>query len=133
MENRPVVVFDGVCNLCNAAVQFVIKHDKKKLFQFASFQGEYGRQVLASLPKSYASLKTFILIENEKVFTKSTAALKVAGKLSTPVNWLYGFIIVPAFIRNAVYNFISKNRYRWFGKKDECMIPSPELKQRFLN
>ena len=133
MENRPVIVFDGVCNLCNAAVQFVIKHDKKKEFDFASLQGEYGQQILADLPESYASLKTFILVEKEKVFTKSTAALKVAKKLSTPVNWLYGFIIVPPFIRNGVYNFISKNRYRWFGKKDACMIPSPELKQRFLN
>ena len=133
MENKPVIVFDGVCNLCNAAVQFVIKHDKKKQFHFASLQGEYGRKILEGLPQSYASLKTFILIEEGKVFTKSTAALKVARKLSTPVNWLYGFIIVPAFIRNGVYNFISKNRYRWFGKKDACMIPSPELKQRFLN
>ena len=133
MDNRPVIVFDGVCNLCNAAVQFVIKHDTKKYFQFASLQGTYGRQILADLPESYSSLKTFILIEDGKVFTRSTAALRVARKLATPVNWLYGFMIVPAFIRNAVYNFISKNRYRWFGKKDACMIPTQELKNRFLN
>ena len=133
MVNGPVIVFDGVCNLCNAAVQFVLKHDKKKQFHFASLQGAYGLKVLADLPESFSSLKTFILIEEGKVFTRSTAALRVAKKLAVPVNWLYGFIIVPAFIRDAVYNFISKNRYRWFGKKDACMIPSSELKQRFLN
>ncbi len=133
MDNSPVIIFDGVCNLCNAAVQFVIKHDKKKQFQFASLQGDYGQKILAGLPESFSSLKTFILIEEGKVFTRSTAALKVAGKLSFPVNLLYGFIIVPAFIRNAVYNFISKKRYVWFGKKDNCMIPTPALKNRFLN
>lgn len=133
MDNKPVIVFDGLCNLCNSAVQFVIKHDKKKQFHFASLQGEYGRKVLAGLPESFSSLKTFILIENGKVYTRSTAALRVARKLAIPVNWLYGFMIIPAFIRNAVYNFISKNRYKWFGKKDACMLPTPELKNRFLN
>lgn len=133
MGKSPVIVFDGVCNLCNAAVQFVIRHDKKKQFHFASLQGEYGQKVLAGLPKSYSSLKTFILLEDGKVFTRSTAALKVAKKLAAPVNWLYGLIIVPIFIRDAVYNFISKNRYKWFGKKDACMIPTTALKERFLN
>ena len=133
MENRRVIVFDGVCNLCNAAVQFVIKHDKKKQFHFASLQGAYGQKFLADMPESLSSLKTFILLEEGEVYTRSTAALRVARKLSLPVNWLYGLIIVPVFIRDAVYNFISKNRYAWFGKKDACMVPTAALKERFLN
>lgn len=133
MDKEPVILFDGVCNLCNAAVQFVIKHDKKKVFYFASLQGAYGQNFLATKPEGLSNLKTFILCEEGKVYTKSAAALRVAKKLSAPVKLLYGLIIVPTFIRDAVYNFISKNRYAWFGKKDNCMIPTAALKERFLN
>jgi predicted DCC family thiol-disulfide oxidoreductase YuxK len=132
MQNGPVILFDGVCNLCNGSVQFVIKHDKKNLFSFASLQSESGQKLLEaySLPKT--EFNSFVLIENGKAYTKSNAALMVAKKLHGPVRFLYGLKIVPAFIRNAVYNLIAKNRYKWFGKKDSCMIPTPSLQTRFL-
>ncbi len=132
MLNAPVILFDGVCNLCNTAVQFVIKYDPKNIFQFASLQSEPGQALLKKYQLPVQDFNSFILIENEKLFIKSTAALKVAKQLNGPVKLLYGFIIVPAFIRNAVYSIIAKNRYRWFGKKDSCMMPSPALQNRFL-
>ncbi len=132
MLNAPVILFDGVCNLCNTAVQFVIKNDPKNIFQFASLQSEPGQALLKKHQLPVQDFNSFILIENEKLFIKSTAALKVAKQLNGPVKLLYGFIIVPAFIRNAVYSIIAKNRYRWFGKNDSCMMPSPALQNRFL-
>lgn len=133
MDTKPIILFDGVCNLCNNSVQFVIKHDPSDKFMFAALQSERGQQLLQQYNLATAGFDSFVLIQNEKVFLKSTAALQVAKQLSGPVKLLYGFIIVPAFIRNAVYAFIAKNRYKWFGKKDSCMIPSPSLQSKFLN
>ena len=114
-------------------MQFVIKHDKTSQFIFAALQSETGQALLHryNLPKQ--GFDSFVLIQNEKIFLKSTAALTVAKQLNGPVKLLYGFIIVPAFIRNTIYNFIAKNRYKWFGKKNSCMIPTPALQSRFLN
>ena len=133
MDQQQIILFDGVCNLCNSAVQFVIRHDPKKLFVFAALQSDTGKGLLSkhSLPQS--ELKSFILIENDQVFTQSTAALRVAKKLNGILPALYIFMVIPSFIRNGVYNIIAQNRYKWFGKKDECMLPTPELKARFLN
>ena len=133
MSQKPIILFDGVCNLCNNSVQFVIKHDKTSQFIFAALQSETGQALLHryNLPKQ--GFDSFVLIQNEKIFLKSTAALTVAKQLNGPVKLLYGFIIVPAFIRNTIYNFIAKNRYKWFGKKNSCMIPTPALQSRFLN
>ncbi|RYD77175.1 MAG: thiol-disulfide oxidoreductase DCC family protein [Sphingobacteriales bacterium] len=133
MNKHPVILFDAVCNLCNSSVQYVIKNDKDALFKFASLQSNSGQHLLQKHALPQEDFTSFVLIENDTAYIRSTAALRVARRLSGPVKLLYGFIIVPAFIRDAVYNFISKNRYRWFGKKDSCMIPSPGLKQRFLN
>lgn len=133
MNNNPIILFDGVCNLCNGAVQFVIKHDRNNKFQFAALQSAMGQQLLQQNNLPQQGFDSFVLIQGEKVFLKSTAALQVAKQLSGPIKLLYGFIIVPAFIRNAVYAFIAKNRYKWFGKKDSCMIPTPSLQSRFLN
>jgi len=134
MENsNKIVLFDGVCNLCNRSVQFIIKHDKKKQFLFASLQGKFGQEVLKKHNFSTESLNTLILMEGEKIFTRSTGVLRMMKHLGGAWSLLYGFIIVPTFIRDIVYNWVSKNRYKWFGKKDECMIPSPELKERFLD
>jgi predicted DCC family thiol-disulfide oxidoreductase YuxK len=133
MEKGPVILFDGVCNLCNGAVQFVIQKDKNAQFRFASLQSENGQKLLHQFQLPQADFTSFVLIENGKAYTRSTAALRVARKLSGAIKLLYGFIIVPVFIRDAVYNYIGKNRYKWFGKKDACMIPTPELKNRFLN
>ena len=133
MESKSIILFDGVCNLCNNAVQFVIKHDPTDTFMFAALQSATGQKLLqqCNLPK--VGFDSFVLIQNGKVFLKSTAALQVAKQLSGPVKSLYGFIIVPSFIRNAVYTVIAKNRYKWFGKKDSCMIPTASLKAKFLN
>jgi predicted DCC family thiol-disulfide oxidoreductase YuxK len=133
MDTRPVVLFDGVCNLCNRAVQFIIKRDKKKQFRFAALQGKGGNDLLKKFDLPANLFNSFILVEGDKVYTRSTAALRVAKKLSGGWKLLYGLMIVPRFIRNAVYNVIAKNRYKWFGKRNECMIPAPGLKERFLD
>jgi predicted DCC family thiol-disulfide oxidoreductase YuxK len=131
--DQPIVLFDGVCNLCNGAVQFIIRHDKKNIFMFASLQSEVGRKILEQYNFPLDELNSFILIENNKAYTRSTGALRVAKKLNGLWPLLYGFIIIPKFIRDSIYNWVGRNRYKWFGKKDACMIPTPELKARFLS
>ncbi len=132
MSDNPVILFDGVCNLCNAAVQYVIRHDPKGLFRFASLQGETGQQLLAKYALKQADFDSFVLIDQNTAFTKSTAAIRAARQLSGIAKILGGFIFVPTFIRDGIYDWIAKNRYRWFGKKETCMIPTPELENRFL-
>ena len=133
MKDHAVILFDGVCNLCNASVQFVIRHDATDYFRFASLQGDTGQKLIQLYGLNAGDMNSFVLIENNQAFIRSTAALKVAGKLKMPVKLLYGFIIVPAFIRDGVYRFISKNRYSWFGKKESCMIPTASVKEKFLD
>ena len=132
MNDQPIILFDGVCNLCNNAVQFVIKHDAGGKFLFASLQSDAGQKLLQKFDLPSKDFDSFILLQNDTVYTQSTAALKVMKQLNSGWKLLYGFIIVPPFIRNAVYRFISSNRYRWFGKLDECMLPTPALQARFL-
>lgn len=129
--NQPVVLFDGLCNLCSGSVQFIIRHDKKKMFRFASLQSPFGQEVLTQFGLSSNEINSFILLENNRIYTKSTGALRVAKKLNGLYKLLYAFIIVPPFIRNAVYNYIAKNRYKWLGKKDACWIPTRELRAMF--
>jgi len=131
--DQPIVLFDGVCNLCNGAVQFIIRHDKKNIFMFASLQSEVGRKILEQYNFPLDEFNSFILIENNKAYTRSTGALRVAKKLNGLWPLLYGFIIIPKFIRDSIYNWVAGNRYKWFGKKDACMIPTPELKTKFLS
>lgn len=131
--DKQVILFDGVCNLCSSVVQFVIKHDKKNVFQFASLQSGVGQSLLAKFNLPTNNFNSFILYKNKKIFTKSTAALMVAKELSGGWSLLYYFIVIPAFIRNPVYNVIADNRYRWFGKKEACWLPSPDLRARFLD
>ena len=133
MAAQSIILFDGVCNLCNAAVQFIIKRDHKNQFLFASLQSETGRLLVKQFNLDKNQMNSIILIENERAYLRSTAALRIAKRLSGPWFLLYAFMIVPKFIRDGVYNVISKNRYRWFGRKDECMIPTAELKAKFLN
>jgi predicted DCC family thiol-disulfide oxidoreductase YuxK len=127
-----IILFDGVCNLCNGFVQFVIRRDERKCFIFGALQSEKAKEILShfNLPKE--NFKTIILIEDDKVFTQSTAVLKIAKQLN---GWklFYAFIIIPKFIRDFVYSIVSKYRYKIFGKRDACMIPTPELKGRFLD
>jgi predicted DCC family thiol-disulfide oxidoreductase YuxK len=133
MDNQPIILFDGLCNLCNASVQYVIRHDPAAIFKFATLEGETGQRLLKEYGLSRPGLDSFILVQDRKAYTRSTAALRVARRLKGAVKLLYGFIIVPAFIRNGIYDLIARNRYKWFGKKDRCMIPAPGLLDRFLN
>jgi predicted DCC family thiol-disulfide oxidoreductase YuxK len=131
--HQEIVFFDGVCNLCQRSVQFILTHDKKAIFAFSSLQSPIAKQLLLPHGISTSEINTFILLENNKVYTRSTAALRVAKKLGGFWVSLYAFIIVPPFIRDAVYDFIARNRYRWFGKQETCWLPRPEWKQRFLD
>jgi predicted DCC family thiol-disulfide oxidoreductase YuxK len=132
VNNNPVILFDGVCNLCTGSVQFILKRDKEKKFLFASLQSSYGQDLLKQLDLPTDTFNSFILYDGGKIFTRSTAALKMFSQLKG-WRWVKIFWIVPKFIRDAVYNLIAKNRYRWFGKKEECWLPTPELKARFLD
>ena len=129
--DAPVILFDGVCNLCNHSVQFVIKHDTASRFRFSALQSTFGQQQLDKYNFDKNKLHSIVLISNGKVYDRSRAALEIARKLNGLWPLLYVFVIVPPFIRNFVYDWIARNRYRWFGKTDECMIPTPELKARF--
>ncbi len=133
MNERLTVYFDGVCNLCNGTVLFIIKHDKQNRFRFASLQGITGQAFLKKQNLPADTFNSFILAERNNIYTRSTAALRVCKYLGGGWPLLYGFIIVPRFIRDAVYNLIARNRYKWFGKKEACWIPTPALKEKFLD
>ena len=127
-----IIFFDGVCNLCNKAVQFIIRHDRHNFFKFASQQSAVAEKYLGGgLTKIIPG--SVVLMKNEKLLVKSDAVLQIAKQLKFPVNLLYGFIIVPRFIRDRAYDYIAKHRYHWFGKKDECMVPHPSIKSKFLH
>lgn len=128
---KSIILFDGICNFCNSSVQFIIKRDRNELFQFASLQSDIGKQLLAdhNIPHTTDSL---VLIEGDRAHAKSGAALRIAKNLNGLWRLTYFFIIIPPFIRNALYDFFAANRYKWFGKKDACPIPTKETKKRFL-
>jgi predicted DCC family thiol-disulfide oxidoreductase YuxK len=133
LQNHPyILIFDGVCNLCNGMVQFFIKNDKQKKLRFASLQSEFGQQVLKQNGLNIDQFDTFIFIENDILYTKSDAGLKVFRTLGGIWRFMYVFILLPKFFRDWVYSLIAKNRYKLFGKQESCWIPTPELKSRFL-
>lgn len=129
---NPVLLFDGVCNLCNASVQFIIRRDKNALFRFAPLQSEFGRMICENNGLNLGEIETVILLSGGKIYTKSAAGLHIVKKLDGLWPLLYFFIIIPAFLRDPVYDFIARSRYKWFGKRDSCMIPDPELRSRFI-
>lgn len=131
-RDHAVIFFDGVCNLCNHSVQFIIKRDHKDYFRFAALQSDIAKQKLSDFDLKAENLKTIILLEDGKVYLRSTAALRIAKHLSGSWPILFGFIIIPAFIRDFVYQLIASNRYRIWGKTESCMVPSPDLKAKFL-
>ncbi len=132
MNNQSIILFDGVCNFCNSSVNFVIQRDKNSRIKFTALQSEAGQQLLKQFNLPTHSFDTFIFIEEGVAYTLSTGALKVSKYLSGWWPMMYGLIIVPKFIRDSIYKWIAKNRYKWFGKKDQCMIPTPEVRERFL-
>lgn len=125
-----IVLFDGECHFCDASVQFIIKRDPTAQFAFASLQSDKGKELLSRY--NVPDIDSFVLIEEGRSFVKSTAALRIAKRLNGLWPITYCFIIVPATVRNIFYEFIAKNRYKWFGKKDVCELPSPDIRKRFL-
>ncbi|RZS98418.1 thiol-disulfide oxidoreductase DCC family protein [Cecembia calidifontis] len=127
-----IVLFDGVCNLCNNAVDFIIKRDKNNAFKFAALQDKAVKSLFDSFQIKQDYLDSLILIRQDKVYYRSRAALEISKKLSGLWPLLYGFIIIPAFLRDPIYDWIAKNRYKWFGKKDTCRIPTKKELDKFL-
>jgi len=132
-KDKSIILFDGVCNLCNSAVNFIIKHDQKKHFLFASLQSDVAKEILLQFHLEKTDFSSIILIKNNIYFDKSTAALLISKELNGGYQLIYYLIIIPKFIRDFVYKFIANNRYKWFGRQKSCNIPSLELKKRFLD
>ncbi|WP_291784974.1 DCC1-like thiol-disulfide oxidoreductase family protein [Cecembia sp.] len=132
-DKYDIVLFDGVCNLCNGAVDFIIKRDKGQNFKVAALQDEMVKKILESYQIEGDYLDSIVLIRGEKVFYKSRAALEISRKLNALWPIFYGLIIIPAFIRDPIYNWIARNRYKWFGKKETCRLPNEEEQNKFLS
>lgn len=130
---KSIVFFDGVCNLCNASIDFIIKRDRTNKFLVGALQDSFSKDILSVYNVDEGYLDSLVLLENGKLFYKSTAALKIARKLSGLWPVFYPLIFLPKWLRDPVYDFIGKNRYRWFGKKNTCRIPTPEEKAKFLS
>ncbi|MBX7244076.1 MAG: thiol-disulfide oxidoreductase DCC family protein [Candidatus Sumerlaeaceae bacterium] len=128
-----IILFDGVCNLCNRTVQFIIRRDPNGYFQFAPLQSETAHKLLVSCGVPIVDMKSVVLIEGGKAYLKSDAALGISRKLSGPWKLFAVLLNVPRFLRDPVYDFIANRRYDWFGRRAECMVPTPELKARFLD
>jgi predicted DCC family thiol-disulfide oxidoreductase YuxK len=129
----PTILFDGVCNLCNGSIQFILKRDPEARFRFASLQSESGRRLVAENGLDPDVLNSVILIEDGKVYRESAAALRIARHMSGAWKLLRVFVLIPRPIRDAAYRLIARNRYRWFGKSETCWLPTPELRARFLD
>jgi predicted DCC family thiol-disulfide oxidoreductase YuxK len=132
MPSHPVILFDGVCHFCNGAINLLLKQDKEGRLRFAPLQSESGQQLLEKHRLPHQDFNSFVLIENGQTYQKSTAALRLLSYL--PWYWqpLRVFRIIPSFLRDKVYDLVARNRYRWFGRKDSCMIPTQEMRKRFL-
>ena len=129
---RAVVLFDGVCNLCNGFVRFVIPRDPLDHIRFAALQSEAARRLMAPTGVTRGDADSIVLVEGERAFVRSEAALRIARQLRFPWPLLYGLVVVPRPIRDWAYDIVARNRYRWFGRRDVCMMPGPETQDRFL-
>lgn len=127
-----IILFDGVCNFCNSSVNFIMDRDDSSYFKFGALQSDEGQILLKKHHQSTDSFDTLILIEADALYTRSTAVLRIAKKLSGLWPVFYAFIVIPKFLRDPIYNLIAKNRYRMFGKKDTCRLPTPEERAKFL-
>jgi predicted DCC family thiol-disulfide oxidoreductase YuxK len=127
-----VVLFDGVCNFCNGWVNFIIEHDRSGYFKFTPLQSATGEELLQKFQIDRTGTDSVILIENDRAFMHSTAALRIARRLDGVWSWAYAFIIVPAPVRDFLYKGFARYRYSLFGKRDVCMMPTPEIRERFL-
>jgi len=132
-EQQHIILFDGDCNLCNSVVQFVIRRDKDARFRFASLQSATGQALLKEYHLPLEAFSSFVYIRKGKAWLRSDAALLISRDMGGLLSLLYPLWIIPRPIRNAVYNFIARNRYRWFGRQEACMLPTPDLQRRFLS
>ncbi len=132
LNSSPILLFDGVCNLCNASVQWILKHDKDGLFRFTALQSDTGQALLARFDLNSEHFDTVVLVYGDRAFTRSDAALEILRRLGAPWSWLAVFGWVPRKLRDAVYNWIARNRYRWFGRQEQCWLPRKEWASRFL-
>lgn len=133
MENHPVILFDGDCRLCHRAVQFVLKRDRAGVFLFASLDSAYGQAQLAAHGLATPRPDSLVLIENDSAFIESEGALRIARRLGGGWRWLSGLILLPRLLRDPVYRWIARNRFKWFGRADRCALPDPALSDRFLD
>ena len=132
-ENKKIIIFDGVCNLCNGAINFIIKRDKKDIFRFVSLQSNLGRQISNKIAVNQQEIDSIILFDPEEGFiTKSEAAFKIANHLGIGYKLLSVFKIIPLKLRNNIYDFVAKNRYKWFGKTDACRLPDANSQEKFM-
>ena len=131
-SSHKIILFDGVCNLCNRSVNFIISKDKKDVFRFATLQSEIGLSLISQHGINTTKTDSVILIDTNEYHERSSAILQIVKNLSGGYALLYFFIIVPKCIRDWGYDYIAKNRYKWYGKKDSCMVPTPELVSKFL-
>ncbi|CAM4066739.1 thiol-disulfide oxidoreductase DCC family protein [Lederbergia lenta] len=129
---KPIILFDGICNFCHSSIQFIIKRDPNAYFLFSSLQSDIGQSLLKQ-NKIPFTMDSMILIENGKVYDKSSAVLRICKNLSGLWKYMYIFVIIPLPIRDLIYNIVAKNRYKWFGKKDTCILPNHEIRKRFLS
>ena len=132
VEAQRVVLFDGVCNLCNSSVNFISDRDKKQLFKFAALQSKAAAELLKNSPVDPTDLDSVVLVEGDNVYTESTAVLRISRFFGVPYNLGYLAMIIPRPVRDFFYKLVAKNRYKMFGKQDACRVPTPELKARFL-
>lgn len=133
VENQNgIILFDGVCNFCNSSINTIIRFDKKKYFRFAPLQSETGQFLMNKHGLDPAKFDSVILVDDNKAYVYSSAVLHIARKLGGIYSLAFVFIIIPGFIRNPLYKYVARNRYKWWGKKDACMVPDPELRSRFL-
>lgn len=132
LKNKTILLFDGYCNLCHSSVQFVMKHEKNQELYFTSLQSTIGLEILKHYKIDVSKIDSLVLIERNQAYIKSAAAIRLGKYLKGLYSLGYIFIIVPPFIRNWVYDFIAKNRYKWYGKQDSCIVPDENLAKRFL-
>ena len=132
-DSRPVMLFDGVCNLCNALAQFLIRQDPEARLLLGSLQSEAGRQLLRKAGLAPDSLDTFVLLDGDQVYTQSTAVLEVCRRLGRGWRLLTPLLHIPRPVRDALYRWVARNRYRWFGKRTHCMVPTQALQDRFID
>jgi len=132
-QSEPIVLLiDGHCNMCHGLAKFVVGRDKRAVFRFASLQSELGRRLLKEGGMPEDALETFVMVDNGKYYTNSTAALRIGRKLGWPWSVAYPAIVVPRFVRDRVYRFVARRRYRWFGRSESCLLPTPDMRSRFL-